>query len=139
MDLTLTLGIDCDLMCHVQSVTPVCIVDCCFTQARFQDPLWPEIQLLSVYIKEVVNALVDLHTQTPVSIVANHARTTSIVLAGFVLCSFGCSVAYFPAVIRSLNKSIKGNRALLLLLPNDVITAVPVLKDTVSTLTKRLT
>ena len=45
---------------------------------------------------------------------------------------------YYPSVIRSLNTSIKGNRALLLLLPEDVVSSVKALKETMAALTKKL-
>ena len=53
---------------------------------------------------------------------------------------FGAYLLVFCPRVRSvLNKSIKGNRALLLLLPEDVINGVKILKDTMSEITKKLT
>ena len=50
----------------------------------------------------------------------------------------GCVQVYFPRVIESANRCVKDDRALLLLLPNDVVHGVKQLRDTMSALGKRL-
>ena len=107
-------------------------------QARFLDPLWDQVQQLSIYIKEVYDTLVTLHSMSPASVAANHTRITSLIVALFIVAVAVCNIVYFPLIIRALNKSIKGNRALLLLLPSDVVTSVPMLKETMTALTKKL-
>jgi hypothetical protein len=45
---------------------------------------------------------------------------------------------YYPLMVRSLNSSIKGNRAMLRLVPPDVVNKVPILHETVSALVKKM-
>ena len=87
----------------------------------------------------MIYTLIGLNAQTPIDRADANQRTTSVVVGCFITAVVLCNLAYYPRVIGSLNKSIKGSRALLLLLPEDVIASVKVLKDTMLTFTKSLT
>ena len=108
-------------------------------QSRFDDPLWNDVQNLNRYVVEVIYSLIRLNAQSPIDQANANERTTSVFIGSFITAVVLCNLAYYPRVIHSLNKSIKGSRALLLLLPEDVITSVKVLKDTMTAFTKALT
>ena len=63
------------------------------------------------------------------------ARLRACPIAVCVLCGIHQPYRF---IISRLNRSIKGNRALLLLLPEDVIHSVRVLRETMAALAKRL-
>ncbi len=100
--------------------------------------MWDDVQLLSKYIEEILESLIRLHTEVPAARASSNNKTVSALVGFFVASVVIASLLYFPSIINSLNKSIKGNRALLLLLPEDVISGVRVLKDTMQELAKRL-
>ena len=72
----------------------------CRVQARFEDPLWDEVQQLSGYIKEILGTLVTLHKQTPVTKASSNTKTTTAVVGFFVAGVVVCNAMYFPNVIR---------------------------------------
>ena len=89
-------------------------------------------------MKEILGTLITLHAQTPIDRAATNDKLLSTVIGLFVTGVVLCNVVYYPMVIRVLNKSIKGTRALLLLLPDDVITGIRVLKEAMVAITKKL-
>ena len=107
-------------------------------QARFQSPLWEEFSQLSANVKEVFQTLIDLRSGLPTAVQQSVSKTSSVITAFFVVCIVLCNLLYYPSLVTSLNKSIKGNRALLLLLPEDVIHSVKVLRETMAALSKKL-
>ena len=116
----------------------LCIVYLRRRQSRFDDPLWDDIQMLNGYIIEVVYSLIALNAQSPIDSAEANQRTTSLIVGCFISAVVVCNLVYYPRIIGSLNKSIKGSRALLLLLPEDVIGSVKVLKETMMAFTKAL-
>ena len=54
------------------------------------------------------------------------------------VCLWARLQAYYPRIIESLNRSIKDNRSLLLLLPEDVVHGVKALRETMIALSKKL-
>ncbi len=107
-------------------------------QARFLQQGWADFQNLSEYMTEILLKLIELHSEGPERKAAEYARTETTAIAFFILAVIACDLAFYPTVTRRLNQSIKGTRALLLLLPEDVVTSVPTLKETMLTITKRL-
>ncbi len=107
-------------------------------QARFDDPMWEDFVQLSARMKEVFEVLVTMHSTSLVDMQDTASRVFGTATAAFVCLVFFCDVVYYRSIIHSLNRSIKGNRALLLLLPEDVVHNVNVLRDTMATLTKKL-
>ena len=105
---------------------------------RFEDQQWDDFYQLSVFLVEICQSEIDIHDTVPTSLAQSMSSITSI-LSGFLIVTLVmCNVVYFPVIINRLNRSAKYNRALLLLLPQDVLTGVKVLKEMMSTLTKRL-
>jgi hypothetical protein len=75
-------------------------------------------------MKEALDTLVALHAEVPVNRVDAYQRLVSTVVGFFITAVVLSNVLYFPSITSKLNKSIKGNRALLLLLPEDVVSGV---------------
>ncbi len=68
------------------------------------------------------------------------SATRSLTLASTLFCVVvGLSgLVYYPFVIHNLNASVKRNRALLMLVPGEIICGVKTLKEDIVALTKRL-
>ncbi len=96
------------------------------TQARFNDPLWVQVDELTSYIQEVFQTLIDLRLGGPANKNRQAQKDISTRTAVFIVLVTLCAALYYPSLIRALNVSIKGNRALLLLLPEDVVSSVKV-------------
>ena len=111
--------------------------DLTVVQSRFQNPQWSDFAALSAAIKEIFQALISLRASLEQQQAAS-SQTTTTVTAFFIVMVVLANVAYYPVIISRLNRSIKGNRALLLLLPEDVIHSVRVLRETMAALAKRL-
>lgn len=108
-------------------------------QARFQDPLWSHYDQLQSNVQEILQTLVDLRKEVPKDRRGADGRALAAATAVFVTSMALCNVIYFPRIVNGLNRSIKGTRFLLLLLPEDVITGVKAVTDTMAALTKKLT
>ena len=106
-------------------------------QARFADPRWRDFYLLADRFHEILQALIDARPSLAVQEVAV-SQIRTMITAIFITIVVLCNLFYYPAIITSLNKSIKCSRALLLLLPEDVIRGVKVLHETMLTLSKNL-
>ncbi len=94
---------------------------------------------ISLTMQEVYRAMIDFNFKVPEENrkTFRKAITTRTVL--FIAFLTACMLVYYPLVIRSLNRSIKGNRALLVLVPEDVVPSVKALKDALAALVKKLT
>ncbi len=112
----------------------------CFSmlQHRFADPMWSDIQQLSIHIKDIIYNLIDLHAEAPRERASANDKAMSAAVGFFIAGVVLCNLIYYPAVLGTLNHSIKGTRSLLLLLPEDVVSGVRVLKETVMAITKKL-
>ena len=95
-------------------------------QARFNDIMWVHVDEMVFYIHEVFQRLIDVRLDLPRAQQAAARQEMATRASLFVVGVSLCALLYYPSVIRALNKSIKGNRALLLLLPEDVVSSVKV-------------
>jgi hypothetical protein len=108
------------------------------TQARFSESRWAQVDELAWYMKQVFQALVDVRLEEPAHIQAREHRQALLWTMAFVCFTVVCVIGYYPVMLRNLNASIKTNRALLLLVPEDVVRSVSLLKETLVELTKKL-
>ena len=93
--------------------------------------------MLADRFHEILQTLINLRPSLATQQAAVSQIRTMITAIFITIVVLG-NVFYYPAIITSLNKSIKCSRALLLLLPEDVIRGVKVLHDTMLTLSKNL-
>jgi hypothetical protein len=100
--------------------------------------MWTHVDQLATSIQEAYQYLIDVRLHMPVQLQQESRSFVASLTAAFIVFVVLCAVVFYPNVIRSLNVSIKGNRALLLLLPEDVVASVKVLKETMGALTKKL-
>ncbi len=107
-------------------------------QARFTDQLWTDFNAVCVQLDMVLLHLESLRMAAPAVRQQSANKAVSTMAAFFIVLLIVTNCLYFPRIIGRLNKSIKGNRALLLLLPEDVIASVKVLKETMTQLSKKL-
>ncbi len=66
------------------------------------------------------------------------ARADVSVQAAFCVLAVVCNFLVFRLMIRGLDREIKATRGLLVLLPNDVVAGVKVLKDALLDFNKRV-
>jgi hypothetical protein len=95
-------------------------------QARFSDPLYADVSRLSQLLLEVCTYLIDTSLQDPKIHQRAVGKLASVYTAVIVVFICVCAIAYYPRITKRLNESVKGNRALLLLLPEDVVQGVKV-------------
>ena len=107
-------------------------------QARFADPMVDEALRLAALLKEAAASIITLHSAAPASLVAASSRMTALTVGMLVVVLALLTVVYFPVVIGLLNRSVKGGRGLLTLLPPEIVLGTPALRETVASLTKRL-
>jgi hypothetical protein len=100
--------------------------------------MWAQVDELASTIQQVYQYLIDVRLHAPVKLQQENRRFIASLTAPFIAFVALCAVFFYPNVIRGLNVSIKGNRALLLLLPENVVASVKVLKGTMAALTKKL-
>ncbi len=81
---------------------------------------------LSSLLLEVCAYLIDNNLQDPVARQRGVDKITSAYTGIMVSFIVLCALLYYPRVTRRLNESVKANRALLLLLPEDVVQGVKV-------------
>jgi hypothetical protein len=100
--------------------------------------MWAQVDELASNIQEVYQYLIDVRLQAPAELQQESRSLIASLTAVFIVFVAFCGIGFYPNVIRNLNVSIKGNRALLLLLPEDVVASVKVLRETMAALTKKL-
>ena len=106
-------------------------------QARFTDQRWHDFYQLADRFHEIFQTLINLRPSLATQ-QASVSQMRTTITAFFITIVVLCNLFYYPIIISSLNKSIKCSRALLLLLPEDVIRGVKVLRETMAALSKRL-
>ncbi len=106
--------------------------------ARFTDQQWDDFYQLSLRLVEICQAEVSIRDEVPKTLVQAMTNFTSSMSGVLIAMLVLCNLLYFPYIIGRLNKSAKCNRSLLMLLPQDVLSGVKVLKDMMSAFTKQL-
>ena len=120
----------CDVMCvWVGAVT--------LAQARFDDPMWHDFYQLADRVHEIFQTLINLRPSLETQ-QASVTQLRNVVTGLFITMVVLCNVFYYPIIIKSLNRSIKSNRALLLIFPEEVIRGVKELREAMLSMSKRL-
>jgi hypothetical protein len=95
-------------------------------QARFEDPTWVHVDEIASYMQEIYQYCISARLNAPEAAQAAARKGMTTLVTVFVVAVALCAMVYYPSIIRNLNVSIKANRALLLLMPEDVVTSVKV-------------
>ncbi len=93
---------------------------------------------ISFTLQEVYCRIIDFVYAEPEEDRTLYRRAVTADTVGFLCFLAACMLIYYPLVIRSLNRSIKCNRSLLLLVPDEVVPSVLALKEALSALVKKL-